>query len=183
MGQEPPKTPLVTVDIIIECDAGSCWSAAAIRRSAGRCREDSSIRVKARRRRPAARPRKRRASTSSSSSCSASTRIPSAIRAASTRSARCSWRARPGRPVGGDDAAEARVFALDALPPDIAFDHPTDHLRLPPAARRPGAPAGRSMSVCSDAAPATVRASRHRRHRRVLRGARQLTARVSRGCC
>jgi len=30
-----------------------------------------------------------------------------------------------GRPVGGDDAAEARVVSLDALPPDIAFDHPT----------------------------------------------------------
>lgn len=30
-----------------------------------------------------------------------------------------------GRPLGGDDAAEARVFPLDALPPDIAFDHPT----------------------------------------------------------
>ena len=29
-----------------------------------------------------------------------------------------------GRPVGGDDAAEARVFPLDALPADIAFDHP-----------------------------------------------------------
>jgi 8-oxo-dGTP diphosphatase len=29
-----------------------------------------------------------------------------------------------GVPAGGDDAAEARVFALDALPPDIAFDHP-----------------------------------------------------------
>lgn len=30
-----------------------------------------------------------------------------------------------GQPVGGDDAAEARVMSLDALPPDIAFDHPT----------------------------------------------------------
>ena len=29
-----------------------------------------------------------------------------------------------GQPVGGDDAAEARVFALDALPADIPFDHP-----------------------------------------------------------
>src|SRR5262245_62444308 len=38
-----------------------------------------------------------------------------------------------GRPVGGDDAAEARVFPLDGLPPDIAFDHPTiiaDYRRL-----------------------------------------------------
>jgi 8-oxo-dGTP diphosphatase len=29
-----------------------------------------------------------------------------------------------GAPVGGDDAAEARVFPLDALPRDLAFDHP-----------------------------------------------------------
>ncbi len=28
-----------------------------------------------------------------------------------------------GEPVGGDDAAEARVFELNALPGEIAFDH------------------------------------------------------------
>jgi 8-oxo-dGTP diphosphatase len=28
-----------------------------------------------------------------------------------------------GAPVGADDAAEARVFALDALPSPVAFDH------------------------------------------------------------
>jgi 8-oxo-dGTP diphosphatase len=28
-----------------------------------------------------------------------------------------------GEPVGGDDAAEARVFPIDALPDEIAFDH------------------------------------------------------------
>jgi 8-oxo-dGTP diphosphatase len=28
-----------------------------------------------------------------------------------------------GNPVGGDDAAEARVFYVDALPAEIAFDH------------------------------------------------------------
>ena len=28
-----------------------------------------------------------------------------------------------GTPRGGDDAAEARVFRLDALPSDLAFDH------------------------------------------------------------
>ena len=28
-----------------------------------------------------------------------------------------------GEPRGGDDAAEARVFAADGLPDDIAFDH------------------------------------------------------------
>jgi 8-oxo-dGTP diphosphatase len=29
-----------------------------------------------------------------------------------------------GQPKGGDDAAEARIFPLDALPSDIPFDHP-----------------------------------------------------------
>jgi 8-oxo-dGTP diphosphatase len=29
-----------------------------------------------------------------------------------------------GAPEGGDDAAEARVFPLDALPAGIVFDHP-----------------------------------------------------------
>jgi 8-oxo-dGTP diphosphatase len=29
-----------------------------------------------------------------------------------------------GEPKGGDDAAEARIFPVEALPPDIAFDHP-----------------------------------------------------------
>jgi len=29
-----------------------------------------------------------------------------------------------GEPKGGDDAAEARIFPAEALPPDIAFDHP-----------------------------------------------------------
>ena len=29
-----------------------------------------------------------------------------------------------GQPVGGDDAAEARIFPVDALPADIPFDHP-----------------------------------------------------------
>ena len=28
-----------------------------------------------------------------------------------------------GEPVAGDDAAECRFFAFDALPPDVAFDH------------------------------------------------------------
>lgn len=30
-----------------------------------------------------------------------------------------------GAPRGGDDAAEARAFPLDALPPDLCFDHGT----------------------------------------------------------
>lgn len=29
-----------------------------------------------------------------------------------------------GTPVAGDDAREARLFSLDALPPDLCFDHP-----------------------------------------------------------
>jgi 8-oxo-dGTP diphosphatase len=29
-----------------------------------------------------------------------------------------------GTPVGGDDAAEARVFPADATPADVVFDHP-----------------------------------------------------------
>lgn len=29
-----------------------------------------------------------------------------------------------GEPQGADDAAEARVFQLDALPPNLVFDHP-----------------------------------------------------------
>ena len=45
-----------------------------------------------------------------------------------------------GTPVGGDDAAEARFVALDALPPDIPFDHPTiiaDYRRLRAGLGRP----------------------------------------------
>lgn len=45
-----------------------------------------------------------------------------------------------GRPVGGDDAAEARVFAPDAVPADVAFDHPTiiaDYRRLRAGLGRP----------------------------------------------
>jgi 8-oxo-dGTP diphosphatase len=45
-----------------------------------------------------------------------------------------------GQPVGGDDAAEARVVALDALPADIVFDHPTiiaDYRRLRAGLGRP----------------------------------------------
>jgi 8-oxo-dGTP diphosphatase len=30
-----------------------------------------------------------------------------------------------GEPQGGDDAAEARAFPVDALPPDLCFDHGT----------------------------------------------------------
>ena len=45
-----------------------------------------------------------------------------------------------GQPVGGDDAAEARAFAPDATPADVAFDHPTiiaDYRRLRAGLGRP----------------------------------------------
>jgi 8-oxo-dGTP diphosphatase len=45
-----------------------------------------------------------------------------------------------GTPQGGDDAAEARVFPLDALPRDVVFDHPTmieDYRRLRGGLGRP----------------------------------------------
>ena len=45
-----------------------------------------------------------------------------------------------GQPVGGDDAAEARVFPVDALPADIPFDHPliiADYLRYRRGSGRP----------------------------------------------
>jgi len=45
-----------------------------------------------------------------------------------------------GQPVGSDDAAEARIFPLDAMPGDIAFDHPTiidDYRRLRAGLGRP----------------------------------------------
>jgi 8-oxo-dGTP diphosphatase len=45
-----------------------------------------------------------------------------------------------GRPRGGDDAAVARVFSLDELPPDIVFDHPliiSDYRRFRAGEGRP----------------------------------------------
>jgi 8-oxo-dGTP diphosphatase len=45
-----------------------------------------------------------------------------------------------GQPKGGDDAALARVFPLDALPSDIAFDHPLmieDYVRYRAGKGRP----------------------------------------------
>jgi 8-oxo-dGTP diphosphatase len=45
-----------------------------------------------------------------------------------------------GRPIGGDDAAEARAFPIDALPPDLAFDHAAilaDYRRFREEAVRP----------------------------------------------
>jgi 8-oxo-dGTP diphosphatase len=45
-----------------------------------------------------------------------------------------------GAPVGADDAAEARVFPLDALPAPLAFDHAlilADYRRYRREGRRP----------------------------------------------
>jgi 8-oxo-dGTP diphosphatase len=45
-----------------------------------------------------------------------------------------------GRPVGADDAAEARVFTVDALPAPLAFDHAlilADYRRYRQDGRRP----------------------------------------------
>jgi 8-oxo-dGTP diphosphatase len=45
-----------------------------------------------------------------------------------------------GMPAGADDAAEARVFALDALPAPLAFDHAlilADYRRYRREGRRP----------------------------------------------
>jgi 8-oxo-dGTP diphosphatase len=45
-----------------------------------------------------------------------------------------------GEPAGSDDAAEAKVFALDALPSPIVFDHATiiaDYIAFRATGRRP----------------------------------------------
>lgn len=45
-----------------------------------------------------------------------------------------------GEPTGGDDAADARVFALDALPRPIVFDHATilaDYIAYRATGKRP----------------------------------------------
>ena len=47
-----------------------------------------------------------------------------------------------GSPRGADDAAEARVFALDALPQDLVFDHAqvlADYARYRATGQRPPA--------------------------------------------
>src|SRR3954469_12289359 len=125
MGHEPPKTPLVTVDIVIESDEGIVlvrrrnpplgWAlpggfvdrgesvAQAARREA---KEETGLDVEL---------------TELLGVYSDPRRDP---RGFHTASAVFIGRA-AGKPAGGDDAAEARVFSWEALPPDIAFDHPT----------------------------------------------------------
>jgi 8-oxo-dGTP diphosphatase len=125
MSQGPPQTPLATVDVIIEIDGGVVlirrkspppgWAlpggfvdrgesvAEAARREA---KEETGLDVEI---------------TELLGVYSDPKRDPRGFFTISTvfigRAA--------GTPNGGDDAAEARVFPMDALPPDVAFDHPT----------------------------------------------------------
>ena len=142
MSKEPPKTPLLTVDIIIECGEGIVlvrrqhpplgWAlpggfvdpgesvAQAARREA---KEETGLDVEL---------------TELLGVYSDPKRDP---RGMFTVSAVFVGRVAAGStPVGGDDAAEARVVALEALPSDIVFDHPTmisDYRRLRAGQGRP----------------------------------------------
>ena len=140
VGREPPKTPLVTVDIVIETGGGIVlvrrrnpplgWAlpggfvdpgesvAQAARREA---KEETGLDVEL---------------TDLLGVYSDPTRDPRGLFTVSTVFI---GRAN-GQPAGGDDAAEARVVSLDALPSDIAFDHPTiidDYRRFRVGAGRP----------------------------------------------
>jgi len=140
MGREPPKTPLATVDVIIETDGGIVlirrrnpplgWAlpggfvdpgesvAHAARREA---KEETSLDVEL---------------TELLGVYSDPKRDPRGLYTISTVFiGRAS-----GRPVGADDAAEARVFPPDAVPDDVTFDHPTiiaDYRRLRAGLGRP----------------------------------------------
>lgn len=125
MGNQPPKTPLATVDVIVESGGGIVlirrrhpplgWALPggfvdpgesvpqAARREA---KEETGLDVEL---------------TDLLGVYSDPKRDPRGMYTISTVFVASA----SGRPVGGDDAAEARVFPLDALPPDIAFDHPT----------------------------------------------------------
>jgi 8-oxo-dGTP diphosphatase len=139
MGSEPPKTPLATVDIIIESDEGIVlvrrrnpplgWAlpggfidrgesaAQAARREA---KEETGLDVEL---------------TELLGVYSDPRRDPRGFTIGTVFIGRAA-----GQPVGGDDAAEARVVALDALPSDLAFDHATiisDYGRLRAGLGRP----------------------------------------------
>ena len=140
VGREPPKTPLVTVDIVIETGGGIVlvrrrnpplgWAlpggfvdpgesvAEAARREA---KEETGLDVEL---------------TELLGVYSDPTRDPRGLFTVST----VFIGRGNGQPVGGDDAAEARVVSLDALPSDIAFDHPTiidDYRRFRAGSGRP----------------------------------------------
>jgi 8-oxo-dGTP diphosphatase len=140
MGTEPPKTPLATVDVIIERDGQIVlvrrrhpplgWAlpggfvdpgesvAQAARREA---KEETGLDV---------------ALTELLGVYSDPKRDPRGHYTIST----VFIGQASGTPVGGDDAAGARFVAVDALPPDIAFDHATiidDYRRLRAGLGRP----------------------------------------------
>ena len=139
MRSDPPKTPLATVDVIVESDEGIVlvrrgkpplgWAlpggfvdrgesvAQAARREA---KEETGLDVEL---------------TELLGVYSDPRRDPRGFTISTVFIARAA-----GRPIGGDDAAEARVVALDALPPDIVFDHATiidDYRRLRAGRGRP----------------------------------------------
>jgi 8-oxo-dGTP diphosphatase len=140
MSREPPKTPLATVDVIIEAgggivlvrrrnpppgwalpggfiDPGESAATAACREA----REETGLDVEL---------------TELLGVYSDPKRDPRGLFTISTVFIGRAG----GNPVGGDDAAEARVFALDALPADVTFDHPTiisDYRRLRAGLGRP----------------------------------------------
>jgi 8-oxo-dGTP diphosphatase len=140
MGREPPKTPLATVDIIIEVAGGIVlvrrrnpplgWAlpggfvdpgetvAHAARREA---KEETCLDVEL---------------TELLGVYSDPKRDPRGLFTVSTVFIGRAI----GRPVGADDAAEARIFPADAVPADVAFDHPTiieDYRRLRAGLGRP----------------------------------------------
>jgi len=140
MGKEPPKTPLVTVDVIIECGGGIVlvrrknpphgWAlpggfvdpGESVARAACReAKEETGLEVEL---------------SELLGVYSDPKRDPRGLYTCSTV-----FIARAGgQPTGGDDAAEARVVALEALPDDIAFDHATiisDYRRLRAGLGRP----------------------------------------------
>src|SRR4026207_34778 len=140
MGKEPPKTPLVTVDIIVESAAGIVL----VRRRAPRrgwARRGGFVDPGESVPQAARREAKEETGldvelTELLGGYSDPSRDPRGLYTASTGTL---GRAN-GRPVGGDDAADARVVPLDALPQEIAFDHATIIADYPRYRAGPGRP-------------------------------------------